>query len=253
MWVWEALLNLLFPRTPRCPLCGAAGTEGICEVCRQVLALFRRRGVCACCGRYPAEGDVSPGALCPVCRRETWPFVAARGAGPFEILLQKAIHRFKYGGHRSLAPVLGSLMAEVARKDSLYRAVEVCIPVPLTRARLSARGFNQAELLAGEVSRRLGLEVVEALAKVRETPPQAGLARDGRACNIEGALVPLSADRIRGRRVLLVDDVFTTGATAAAAARALLRGGAREVYVLTAATVAQRGPYARADFDADSH
>ncbi|KUK41179.1 MAG: Phosphoribosyltransferase [Clostridia bacterium 62_21] len=253
MWIWEALLNLLFPCTPQCPLCGSRGTEGVCEVCRQVLAVFRRRGVCACCGRYPERGEVPPGALCAICRKVSWPFVAARGAGPFESLLRKAIHRFKYGGRRSLAPVLGELMAEAAREESLFRAVEVCVPVPLTPARLNARGFNQAELLAREVGRRLGLEVVGALARVRETPPQVGLTRGGRAANIEGALVPLSTHGVRGRRVLLVDDVFTTGATAAASARALLRGGALEVYVLTAATVAQRGVYAQLNFDAGSH
>lgn len=241
MWLWDALLNLVFPQEARCPLCGAAGNDTICDLCRRILLAFRSRGVCLRCGRYPADGEVPRGALCPTCQKQAWPFVMARGAGPFENLLRDAIHRFKYRGQRKLAPVLGGLMVEAALADASFKGVEVCVPVPLTRARLIERGFNQAELLAVEVGRRLGLEVVAALARVRETPPQAGLRREERARNIEGALVPVETKRIRGRRVLLVDDVFTTGATAAAGSRALLRGGAHEVYVLTAATVAYRG------------
>ncbi|MEW5763167.1 MAG: double zinc ribbon domain-containing protein, partial [Bacillota bacterium] len=212
MWLWEALFNLLFPERPHCPLCGNTAAAGICASCRAVLAAFRARGFCARCGRYPARGEAPPGFVCPTCRRREWPFVAARAAGPYGELLREAVHRLKYRGRRRLAVVLGQLMAEAARGDPLYHHVELCVPVPLAGARLAARGYNQAELLAREVGRRLGLEVVPALAKVRETPPQTGLGRAARAANLEGTLVPVRPAPIRGRRVLLIVDVFTPGA-----------------------------------------
>jgi len=130
-----------------------------------------------------------------------------------------------------------ALLSEVEVRRLLTRAA-VMVPVPLHPARKRERGYNQAELLAGELARRSGLEVVaDALVRRRDTRSQTGLSAAGRRQNVRGAFVVRRRGRVAGRVVVLVDDVVTTGATAMACARALSEAGAVEVRLLTAARV----------------
>ncbi|MGI9861399.1 phosphoribosyltransferase family protein [Moorella naiadis] len=147
------------------------------------------------------------------------------------------IWALKYQGRRSLAGPLGLLLAGLALKELGDVVPQLLIPVPLTPARLQSRGFNQAELLALSLGRELGLVVTgRVLARVRETTPQVGLSRQARWQNLAGAFQVLESGLIRGRRLLLVDDVLTTGATAVACTVALRAAGAVSVRVVTLAT-----------------
>ena len=151
--------------------------------------------------------------------------------------LQQAILLFKYGGRRTLSRHLGRLMIETAERLFDPREFDLLIPVPLHPRRERARGFNQAALLAKEVGRGFGLQVGHRiLQRVRATEAQSG-GRRAREDNVKGAFIVPRPDRVKDKKLLLIDDVLTTGATAGECARALLAAGAAEVGVYTLARV----------------
>ena len=199
-------------------------TPPICVRCGDPVLLSGPGGACGCSQLHP---DVS----------------AARALGPYEGTLRAVIHALKYQGRRSIAPRLARLLAE--RCGSILSGADVVVPVPLHWRRRWTRGFNQSE----EIARHLRLPVVGALRRVRHTPPQAGLAAERRATNLRDAFAPRRTGRWSGvhrSRVVLLDDVSTTGATVAACAEMLKEAGAAEVRVLTVARTL-RSAHARAD------
>lgn len=234
------LLNALLP--PRCVGCGALTDRphGLCSTCWGQMT-FLAPPWCACCGR-PFESGLAglgdePGAgmLCAACLARPPAFDSARAAVTYDDASRAIILAFKHGDRTDAAPALAGLMARLAERE-----VDLVVPVPLTRFRLWRRRYNQAGLLADRVARRLGLPVVhDAMSRRRGTPRQAGLNARERRANVAGAIAvrPGRRARIEGAAILLVDDVFTTGATVEACAKALKRGGARSVHVLTLARV----------------
>jgi ComF family protein len=141
---------------------------------------------------------------------------------------------------KPLAGTLASLMNQAIPATENFDAV---VPVPLYWRRQWRRGFNQAELLAREVAKRRGISVLNALRRKRGTEIQAGLANAGRRRNVAGAFAVDSKARLDGKRILLIDDVMTTGATASACASALKRGGAKSISLLTVARVDRRSRF----------
>ncbi len=181
---------------------------------------------------------------CELCRRGLRGFDAAYSFGSYEETLRKLIHLFKYTRIRTLARPLGQMIASAVPGDQSF---DVVVPVPLHWRRRLDRGFNQSELLARAVARRYGLRVTNAARRKRITTAQAGLSNAKRRANVAGAFQVVRPRAIAGRRVLLVDDVMTTGATAGACAAALRRAGASYVALLTLARVDRRigvEPYA---------
>jgi ComF family protein len=164
-------------------------------------------------------------------------FDAAYSFGFYEAELRALIHLFKYRRVRTLAAPLGKLLARALPLD---QAFDVIVPLPLHWRKRWQRGFNQAELLAREISRRTNTPVENALRRVHNTAAQAGLTSSKRRLNVSGAFQAKRPAVIDGRRVLLIDDVMTTGATAASCARALRRAGARQVTLLTLARADRR-------------
>jgi len=164
---------------------------------------------------------------------EIHPLQGLRSAAHLSGPLRQAIHRFKYGGLRALTPVLGEILCDCW--DAEPWPVEVIVPVPLHAQRLRERGYNQSALLARELGRHTGLPVVEGtLQRITPTPPQVGLHAAERAQNVRGAF-RCRDGALAGRRVLLVDDVLTTGATLCACAEAALAGNAGAIWGLTLA------------------
>lgn len=205
------LLDLLFP--PRCAGCGRGG-QWFCQQCRAEIMPIPR------------------GLAVPQ------PLAGLWIAGFYIHPLDQAIHALKYGGKRRVAEPLGLLLAETYRRQARIRLPpDALLPTPLHARRLAERGYNQSALLARVVSRELGLPLVEdALSRVRDTPQQVGLSGGQRRKNVAGAFAcrpghPL----VESRRVVLLDDVCTTGATMTACAEALLAAGAREVWGLALA------------------
>lgn len=228
----DPVLAVVFPAW--CPSCRALvsrPTRGpLCESCWG--ALPRHRGPLCRCG-FPLPSSLD---ACGRCRRGLSPFARGASLGPYEGALRLVIHELKYRGHRRLAGRLASELSAVPEVVALLCSAEVLVPVPLHPRRQRERGFNQSALLARALARAHGLRVAErALARVRETPPQTTLGAAARRANVAGAFSARDAASFRGRVVVLVDDVLTTGATARACAGVLRRGGAREVRLLTVA------------------
>jgi len=174
-------------------------------------------------------------ALCGYCRRGVFRFERARSFGYYEGALREILQHYKYRGLRPLARPLGQRLAQTLERLQ-GGTWDLVLPVPLHRNRERQRGFNQAGLLAEQVGKLSGIRMGgKDCVRVRDTPPQAGLRAAERRKNVKGAFAVPQPERVRGLRVLLVDDVLTTGATADACARALLEAGARGVAVLTLA------------------
>ncbi|HET8726822.1 MAG TPA: ComF family protein [Alphaproteobacteria bacterium] len=223
---------------PRCLGCGAVvdAQGALCAECWPRLR-FLGPPWCACCG-LPFEFDVGEGALCGACSREKPAFDRARAALAYDDGSRPLLLAFKHGDATHSAPAYGAWLRRVAA--DLVAETDLIAPVPLHRWRLLRRRYNQAALLALALAREAGRPAVpDLLVRRRATPSQAGRSRSGRARNVQGAFAvrPSRSALAEGRRVLLVDDVATTGATVEECARALKRAGAAAVFVVTLARV----------------
>ena len=229
-------LDLLLP--PRCLACGEpVATPGtLCAACWPDVR-FLSAPHCAICG-YPFEFDSGPNALCPACMRERPAYDRARAALRYDEGSARLVVALKHADRTDAAPTYGAWMARAGAE--LIADCDVLVPVPLHRLRLLARRYNQSALLAHAVAAASGKPVApDALKRVRRTRSQGRMNRRERAANVRGAFAVRRGReaRVEGRRVLLIDDVLTTGATVAACTRALNTAGAAEVDVLTLARV----------------
>lgn len=174
---------------------------------------------------------------CGRCAAGEYDFDRARSFGAYEGSLREILHLFKYRGMRPLAAPLATRIAAVLEREWTTAEFDAIVAVPLAAARRRERGYNQAELLARELARRRGLPLLEEVCvRARPTQPQTGLTRAQRLENMRGAFAPgPRAALLSGRRILLVDDVLTTGATLSVCAHVLKKAGARSVAALTVA------------------
>jgi len=204
----------------------ADGTA-LCAECRKGIDEAARERACGRCGH-----GLGPYASCPVCAKGAPPFQATVRVGVYHGPLGSLVKRVKYRGVRYPVPLLAELLLGRLRESGAAEKIDVATAVPLHWWRYYRRGFNQAAVLGRELRRR-GLEapLERLLSRVRDTPPQVGLSRTERQENVRGAFRVVRPGAVEGRRVLLLDDVMTTGATAGACARELLGAGAREVTV----------------------
>lgn len=209
----QTLVDLLLP--PRCAGCGTRGAW-LCAACRAALPR-PEPPLCVRCGLSLRDGR------CEACQRPEWQLDALRVAADFAPPLRALVHRLKFRGARYLARPLGLLLAEPYAALAPADALLVAVPLHIDRER--ARGYNQAALLADALARAVGQCYQPLLVRVRATPPQVGLSAAERWRNVAGAFV--APVRLDGARVVLVDDVATTGATLNAAAAALRAAGAR--------------------------
>jgi ComF family protein len=237
IWLKRLGLNLLEFFLPRlCLFCGAGvgeeAAQAICPRCASEIE-WVASPLCLCCGVvFPAKdgGD----RLCGRCTTEPPPFARARAAALYDGPVAAAVKRFKFGRQMAYLPLMQSwLQAPPCRE--LAAAADLVIPVPLHPRRLKTRGFNQAWLLAQAFPE--APLAPEALVRRRHTVPQVGLNPKERRDNVQGAFAVPDPALVKGKNVLLVDDLYTTGATVKECARVLCRAGARRVEVLTVARV----------------
>ena len=224
------LCDLPLSTISRVPVCGA---------CLGSIAGLEATVTCVRCGLpFEDEAALHGAELCALCRVAPWPFDMARSFGVYEGDLRRLIHLLKYDRMVPLAAHLADRMVGVAE---VLAPADVMVPVPLYRLRSWRRGFNQAHALARELSRRSGIQLApRLLTRVRSTRPQAGLSHAERRRNVDGAFAVRRKAAVRGKRVILVDDVMTTGATLGACAKVLKAAGAEWVAALTVARAKRR-------------
>lgn len=227
-------LNLLFP--PQCLSCDMrVPTHGtLCLSCWQRIK-FISEPMCACCG-LPFDYDIGDGALCAACLHDRPPYGRARAAFNYDEHSRRLVTRFKYSDQTQLARIYGAWLANAG--SELLTGTDIIIPVPLHYWRFVHRRFNQSALLAHSLAKNTGIKnLPDALKRTRRTLPQAGLTRKQRIENVKGAFAanPRYAQLIKGKNILLVDDVLTTGSTMEQCAKILLKAGAMQVNVLTLA------------------
>lgn len=234
MQAWlDALLAVLL--APVCAACGSPlphPTRGcVCESCWSSVTPVPLP-VCRTCGGNLPHCALNALSVCADCLRHPPLVEQACAIGVHDGSLRAIIHAFKYGGHRSLARPLAERMRTCGA--ALVAGSSAAVPVPLHGARRRSRGFNQA----ADLARHLGLPVVHALVRTHDTGTQTALPAEERRANVASAFRPARGVAVlRGRTVLLVDDVRTTGATLDACATALKEAGVRRVVALTAARV----------------
>ena len=218
-------LDLLFPLW--CLGCGREGAL-ICPSCRRQLPRITPP-ICPGCG-VPQAGE----AVCPTCASRQLELDGIRAPFRFEAIIRRAIHELKYKNLRAAAEPLSELLDDYLKGN--YMPAEVLVPVPLSRKRQRERGYNQSELLARGLGKRTGLPVVaDCLIRLRHTPPQAQTASASDRQKNVAAAFSCRHHRLQGRKVLLIDDVATSGATLNACAAALKASGAGSVWGLTLA------------------
>ena len=227
-----------FGLPPLCPACrGLVGDDGgLCAACWSQLS-FIAPPYCERLGT-PFGYDPGPGVLSTEAVANPPAFGRARAAVRYDDIASALVHALKYGDRLDLAPTMGRWMARAGRE--LLDGADALVPVPLHWRRLWARRFNQAAALATVISRGSGVPVLDdVLRRLRATPQQVGLNRADRAGNVQGAFAVPDARHpaLAGKRLVLVDDVLTSGATADSCTRALLRAGAAHVDVLVFARV----------------
>lgn len=225
----DALLTLLYPR--RCLLCETPEADILCATCSEALVEPVPDPLCVLCGHHAAT---SP---CAYCRDDPPAFTFSRAVGRYSGGLREAIQMLKYHDRPMLARPLGAMMAQYARSIP-HRfgelQLDAVVPIPMGRGRLVRRGYNQAERLARAVAADLGVPIrAQFLRRTGHARPQVGLGRVQRRQNPLGAFEGDLASE--GLRILLVDDVTTTGATMKAGALALKSVGAKAVYGLALA------------------
>lgn len=237
------VIDFVFPC--RCPLCGqrVSGEAGLCAECWSELAI-PAEPCCALCSR-PFGDAVAVGATCGPCLAEPPRHDGIVAATLYNDASRKLVLAFKHGDRLGLAPLMARLMA--ARMERWHEAQWLVVPVPLHRWRLWRRGYNQAAVLAQQLCRASGAELgVDVLQRRKATASLGGLGRAARVRELSGAIRinPRYGTRIRGRHVLLVDDVLTSGATSGACVGALRRAGATKVVIAC---------FARVVDEADAH
>jgi ComF family protein len=231
---WRSLIDFFFP--PRCPSCGETIGESepypICSSCfGQIKMIFHP--MCPRCGIGFAT-DVGEDHFCSDCLQDCGHFTKARSLAHYEGLMADLISRFKYRGSARLAAPLSHLLAEYTDGDFSFCNYSLIMPVPLHPRRLRQRGYNQSLLLARTVSRKHSIPLdYTSLRRIRPTQPQTELSGPQRQKNVHGAFAVRKKEAVAEKTILLIDDVFTTGATVEECARALLKSGSKRVDVLT--------------------
>lgn len=229
----RSTLDLVYP--PECPLCEAPLDRDIQPsarfVCADCLGRIERFEPpwCEACG-VPVNEDTD---LCSRCGRTSLPFEKARSVGPYGGALAQLIQMYKFQGERALAHDLAQLLAERVVDEGMDDEVEAIALVPMTKRAWRDRGFNHVEWLARVLGKRIDRPIVPALQKTRETQPQVDLPERERLGNLRGAFS--ATQPLPWASMLLIDDVFTTGATVRECSQTLVDGGVHRVYVATLA------------------
>lgn len=229
----DIFLDILFPRNA-CSLCRRPGffwsRSPWCESCEDKMKESRAAlNTCKRCGKFLTKDQL----LCRECQEGDPPFFIARAVGPYEGCHRQLIKQYKFMEKKFLSRSMARIMSQVVRDNQEFWPLDIVVPVPMSRQGLIRRGFNQSELLASRIAKELKVRFEpRVLARVKDSSPQRELSREMREKNLLHAFAINKPERVKGKNVLLVDDVYTTGSTARECTRTLLEAGARRVGVI---------------------
>ena len=231
------LLDLIFPKI--CSSCHSPARENlICDVCLSNIRLISGRKICSKCGHpfelaNPIEDIRHEEHLCGRCLAGTYRFYRARSVAFYEGWLREILHRFKYRGKLGLGMVLSRILVEYYPTE--LDDIDLMVTVPLHIGKLRTREFNQSIVMVKGLAERIGVPLnAFALKRVKDTRPQYEMGNETeRRRNVRGAFTIGDAEKVKGKSVLLLDDVFTTGSTLNECTRVLLKSGVVKVQVLT--------------------
>ncbi len=239
----SALRSVFFPEKYACECCGREVFSGerFCAKCLSEIS-YTGENICERCGRQVSERC----DYCDECKSFVPCFDKARSVCSYNDLTRKLVLRFK-NGKAYLARLFAEKMSEIAARE--FSDADALVYVPITRKRLRKRGYNQARLLAGEISQRTGIAVADVLQKKKDTEDQKKLTKKQRKRNLQAAFAVTDKVFCKDKTLILVDDVMTTGVTVNEIAALLLGARAKKVYVLTFAAVPFRKSEAESDAD----
>ncbi len=221
MELTNLLIDLIYPQ--RCPLCGKIAS-GICGQCRPKMRIIRAP-YCFSCGK---QLDMDSEEYCKDCRSTAHTYLRGRAFLQYKGEEKEAIHKIKYENKREYLKPLAEMMAETLEREIERWEIDVCVPIPMHPKKKRIRGFNQSEILAELLGKSWGIMVDKKLLRKRkETGEQKKLTAKERKDNLKDAF---EAEDCTGKRILLIDDVYTTGSTIDAAAEVLKSAGAEEVF-----------------------
>ncbi|MFQ3549754.1 MAG: ComF family protein [Armatimonadota bacterium] len=219
--LWGGFLDLIYP--PHCLVCGKIGCDYFCEICKEKIHLIEPP-TCTRCGSPIEE-------YCRMCVPNQFEFNTAYCCAAYEGVMRDAIHIMKYNFQKVMCKPLGEIFADYAEDKSFD--CDIIIPIPIHKKRYVERGFNQAELLARYVSRRIGIELeTKILIKHKNTLHQTNLSKEEREANVKDCFSIKSNINLSGKHILLVDDVFTTGNTLNSASITLKTAGVKKITAL---------------------
>ena len=223
----KKILELWYPTT--CVFCGEICKKGICKSCSEKID-YIQEPLCKKCGKpiHSQEGE-----FCFDCQRRMLHYEQGRSLWLHKRPVSSSIYDFKYKNKRVYGEIYGREMAEQFNDLIRMWEIDVLIPVPLHRKRQRKRGYNQAEIIARELGKKLGIPVdMSVIIRERETTPQKELGQKNRRKNLKKAF-RLTGKRLTGKNILLIDDIYTTGSTIDAMAEVLMKTGCEKIYFLT--------------------
>lgn len=240
LYLLHSTKNALFVKDIKCIICNeelkTKNKYCICDKCLQKLP-YQTGRVCYKCG----DTVFGSGSYCLHCKDHEKPYEFARAPFTYEGAIKTLIYKLKYSKGKYLAPYLSLfLLDEFAKQDW---NVDVVIPVPLFASREKKRGFNQATLLSSQFTNMLNLPIdTQTLIRIKNTPTQTKLTKQERKINLTKAFKVTNKQNVKNKNILLIDDVFTTGATIEECSEVLKKAGAKNIYILTLAHVKQNLP-----------
>lgn len=230
----EILNYIIFPSMPKCSICSKIllyDNHIFCDECINKLEWIKDENRCLVCGK---ELNYESSKICPSCENEENVFTKGYSLFRYDIYSKKAIRKIKYENHQELAINLGKLLFNKTKHLDFTNDIDVILPTPLHKNRFRIRGYNQAYLIAKGYNDLLNKPLSDdILTKETPTLDQIGLNKTQRAANLKGAFSVKHKEQIKDKKILLIDDVFTTGATINLLSEKLINSGAKEVYFLT--------------------
>jgi ComF family protein len=230
------ILDLIYPKICFCckEKIPSQSEKYLCEKClgklEKLIPPF-----CISCG-IPISEQISGDKFikCPECLGQNYYFKKGHTASLYDGLIKECVHSYKYNSHTYLGKTLAGIMADFALKNIKLNEIDCIVPVPLHWKKMRDRGFNQSAILGRILSKRTGIRFSDkGLLRIKSMPSQVKLSRNERIQNLKGAFSIKDSNYFIGKKILLVDDVFTTGATMNECAKTLMNGGAKEVYAFS--------------------